>query len=361
MKYCSNCGYANEDDANFCIKCGHPFKKQEDWFYANGNRKIGPHTADEMQILYEKNIIFDTTYVWKEGLSDWTPFNQTALFKNLPKLDDDTSVRLPHRPHYQNQETIKPSLYQEPEVKRVDKTVNNVYEETPETFVVDESDDEDILVKDEQKGNADDWYYADGLQEIGPFTKDDMIRFYSEDILNEESLVHNGTKKEWMSLAEANILPTAKKQSQKAVIEKKKTWYYAIDQDTFGPFSQDEMMHFYQVGKIKPKMYVWNKGMKDWILFKDSELMPKVTINENRIIEDKVESKNHQAADFFRKKVIPGLQKMGSKLMEKSEPIEKREENVETDANSKGKKILDVLIALFIICLAAILSFVVFQ
>lgn len=327
MKYCSSCGHPNQDDANFCIKCGHPFEALDEWYYANEGRKIGPHTANEMKVLFDKNIIFNTTYVWKKGLSDWIRYEQTDLFSR------EKAVQKSNRFH-------------------------EGYEEVPETFLVDENDD-DIPLEVSPK-QEEGWHYADGIHEVGPFSKAEMIRMFSQKTINLETLVRHSHQKEWMTLSASKLLPKLKE--EKARSEEDTTWYYAVNEESYGPHSKEEMVHYYQIGKITQNMYVWNKGMRDWVLFKDSELMPRISLNKSR--SDTQEWKQNAFIVFLKEKVVPKIKELVKNAIKKDpekSAVNEPESIAAEDSGFESRNVLTILIFLFVVCLVAILSFFVFQ
>lgn len=60
-----------------------PASKKEEpnqyWYYADHSSRFGPFTDQEMLDLLENGRINGSTYIWKEGMSDWTLLRDTPL------------------------------------------------------------------------------------------------------------------------------------------------------------------------------------------------------------------------------------------------------------------------------------------
>lgn len=78
-----------------------------------------------------------------------------------------------------------------------------------------------------------------------------------------------------------------------------KVWYYAIQGDSYGPFTRSDMNHFLEDGTLTQTSYVWTKGMKEWEQWKDSAL---ATFNE---IEPKLVQENWYYVDNNNEQVGP--------------------------------------------------------
>ena len=71
------------------------------WWYADGDKKIGPVALDELQRRFEKGLVIGTSLVWREGLESWQPLNsvdelhmfQTAIPPPLPPKSDFLASR----------------------------------------------------------------------------------------------------------------------------------------------------------------------------------------------------------------------------------------------------------------------------
>ena len=45
----------------------------------------------------------------------------------------------------------------------------------------------------------------------------------------------------------------------------KKSWWYAIGQNKFGPCSSSELLKLVEQGKLFPDSLVWKEGMAKWV------------------------------------------------------------------------------------------------
>ncbi|MGM9946709.1 GYF domain-containing protein [Floccifex sp.] len=50
-------------------------------------------------------------------------------------------------------------------------------------------------------------------------------------------------------------------------------WYFVENGKSNGAYTKDEMISFYQQGRIQKNTYVWKSGLQDWISFEDSKLV----------------------------------------------------------------------------------------
>ncbi|MFO7975624.1 MAG: lysoplasmalogenase family protein [Candidatus Hydrogenedentota bacterium] len=58
-----------------------------DWYYADGNKQVGPLDGRQMGQLAQQGKITPNTLVWREGLPNWTAAKKIApnLFQNMPQ------------------------------------------------------------------------------------------------------------------------------------------------------------------------------------------------------------------------------------------------------------------------------------
>jgi hypothetical protein len=55
------------------------------WFYTRGGKKEGPVSSKELKNLADSGQLQPTDYVWKEGMTLWTPATRIkGLFPSLP-------------------------------------------------------------------------------------------------------------------------------------------------------------------------------------------------------------------------------------------------------------------------------------
>ena len=105
---CPNCQYENEESAKYCIECGtklveenkedvneveepiqetvnqgHTKDESKEWYYVVHKESVGPFSEEEMQEKIRLHTITENTYVWKEGMQDWTLLRDTAFIRGL--------------------------------------------------------------------------------------------------------------------------------------------------------------------------------------------------------------------------------------------------------------------------------------
>lgn len=139
-------------------------------------------------------------------------------------------------------------------------------EKEEETEVV-----EPIEVVDKTQEENKEWYYVENNDSKGAFTLSEMVQKIQDKILNENSLVWKASMKDWAKLKETELEEyiTHEEKDENA----NATWYYVENNDSKGPFTQEEMKAFVSQGVLSGNSYVWNAGMEDWMRLKDTELV----------------------------------------------------------------------------------------
>ena len=66
-----------------------------------------------------------------------------------------------------------------------------------------------------------------------------------------------------------------------AKLETENVWYYMDHEEKKGPFSAAKMQEMYETEIITKNTFVWETGMEDWILFRDSVFNHKEEIEDN--------------------------------------------------------------------------------
>jgi hypothetical protein len=159
------------------------------------------------------------------------------------------------------------------------------------------------------------WYVALGTRWLGPMTASDIYEKILNHKLTWAHYVWRPGQKEWNRVCDVEAFQSAvphqpDKSVQKAVQEvvrsvkgagrsvskasshlkssaknsvkkpvKKlrngdlKTWYLYYNQSQFGPFSQEEIERFIQIGKIHGRVYGWCKGMRNWVYLEQIEAL----------------------------------------------------------------------------------------
>ena len=57
--------------------------ERKEWFYARDNQQDGPVTESELHLLAHRGEIDDSTLLWKEGMSSWSPAKDIGLFTQI--------------------------------------------------------------------------------------------------------------------------------------------------------------------------------------------------------------------------------------------------------------------------------------
>ena len=79
------------------------------------------------------------------------------------------------------------------------------------------------------------------------------------------TLVWKASLKDWQKLADSEL-------NQFMRVDEEKNWYYVENNDSKGPYSQDEMKGFMDAGILSGNSFVWKTGMQDWMHLKNTEL-----------------------------------------------------------------------------------------
>lgn len=64
-------------------------------------------------------------------------------------------------------------------------------------------------------------------------------------------------------------------------VDEEKNWYYVENNDSKGPYSQDEMKGFMESGILSGNSFVWKTGMQDWTHLKIQSLQEMKCQNQN--------------------------------------------------------------------------------
>lgn len=52
---------------------------REQWFYSDAGKSYGPYSSGDLRELFQNGLIQESTYVWNEAFPDWIHFGQTEL------------------------------------------------------------------------------------------------------------------------------------------------------------------------------------------------------------------------------------------------------------------------------------------
>ena len=142
-------------------------------------------------------------------------------------------------------------------VEVVDKTEETVVEEQSKVEINNEETVESTLAKE--------WYYVENNDSKGAFTLEEMKELIESNKITGSTLVWKASLKDWQKLTDSQL-------GQFMREDEEKNWYYVENNDSKGPYSQDEMKGFLDTGILTGNSFVWKTGMQDWTRLKDTEL-----------------------------------------------------------------------------------------
>ena len=134
----------SEDLKNNETEASDSFK----WYYAKGNQPVGPNTEEEIIALYQIGRLDENSQVYQEGKDNWVTLNESDI--KLPTKNVDT----------QNESN------------------NQV---------------------------ADDWYYAENGQSVGPFSEEQMRQFLRTNKIYGETYVYKKGLPDWIPLKQSEL------------------------------------------------------------------------------------------------------------------------------------------------------------
>lgn len=105
------------------------------------------------------------------------------------------------------------------------------------------------------------WHYVKGEESVGPISQEEMQQLIQNKEINENTYVWKEGMEDWILLRDSEFMQSMKE------------WYYAQGKESVGPFTRSQMIEFLHDGIIHGNTYVWKKGMEDWTLLKNSELI----------------------------------------------------------------------------------------
>ena len=115
------------------------------------------------------------------------------------------------------------------------------------------------------KTQAKEWYYVENNDSKGAFTLEEMKELIESNKITGSTLVWKASLKDWQKLADSEL-------NEFMHVDEEKNWYYVENNDSKGPYSQDEMKGFMDAGILSGNSFVWKTGMQDWTHLKNTEL-----------------------------------------------------------------------------------------
>ena len=115
------------------------------------------------------------------------------------------------------------------------------------------------------KTQAKEWYYVENNDSKGAFTLEEMKELIESNKITGSTLVWKASLKDWQKLEDSEL-------NEFIHVDEEKNWYYVENNDSKGPYSQDEMKGFMESGILSGNSFVWKTGMQDWMHLKNTEL-----------------------------------------------------------------------------------------
>ena len=203
------------------------------------------------------------------------------------------------------------------------------------------------------------WYYVNDNNPVGPYTEQEIISLFNQNIIQKDTLVWNESLTEWISLEKSGLLNNEEKSDQEKVEETEdKIWYLAIDDKPQGPYTEEEISQKALRNEINPASMIWKEGMEEWVKIKDSmisNVLPKEEsewyyaendenhgpITETELIE-LIQKGQLSGTNLIWKQGWPNWNEVGStelsKYVTKIEPVQQIEQPVNIERNIQDKK-----------------------
>lgn len=272
MMKCDQCGFENNDDANFCANCGNVLR--EDAI----QRAMADITAAEESVqpdeqAEEVNAPEEVT-VQEETVSDKTAVTKkTETSTGFILMDEEGKEQAPR--------SLMEELAAQTERLKETEPVQEPKKEEP------------VLIQEEYQ-----WYYVDRGQSRGPFDQGLFEEMAVNGTIGPKTYIWHPGMESWMHMDETDfgrrlmsIAATAEfvtlaepeedplsrlearneqdKKEQAREEEKKQTaagseWFYVHNSRSSGPYADEVMGQFIRSGLLDANTYVWKEGMDDW-------------------------------------------------------------------------------------------------
>lgn len=163
MKKCPNCGATASDDLRYCNVCGAELTdasangSSESWYYVDNGQSRGPYDVAAFTQLITAGTVTPDTYIWTQGMSEWTPMRNTSFYSNNSSNSGSSQI-----------------------------------------------------VLDTDKGSASTdasqvWFYAINGHSFGPYSESVMGDLIAKGELNADSLVWKEGFADWLRLADTQL------------------------------------------------------------------------------------------------------------------------------------------------------------
>ena len=141
--------------------------------------------------------------------------------------------------------------------------VDKIEEEVNESEV--ETNKEESVNENESTTQVKEWYYVSNNDSKGSFSIEEMKAKITSGEINGSTLVWKASLKDWQKLEDSEL-------NEFMHVDEEKNWYYVENNDSKGPYSQEEMKGFMDAGILSGNSFVWKTGMQDWTHLKNTEL-----------------------------------------------------------------------------------------
>ena len=285
------------------------------WYVMNKNRdRQGPIKSEQELIkLYQNKKITEKSLVWNgKTVKQWTPFNQTDVFKNMQTTNKPTN-KSTNKP--KNKSTNKPqqnaanikwyvvnrnkqrqgplsedqlkNMYQH---KQIDGNCliwngNTVKQWTPLSKIFPNLQ----VIDNENKKKTDvsniRWYVVTKEKERkGPFTESQLKSLCKSKQFDGNCLVWNGeTVKQWTPLKLVTQLQSQKTVTDDGIIGNEHTWYaVTANRQRIGPLTESQLLEKLNNGELNVNSLVFNgTSVQKWTKIEDiSSLMKQISNND---------------------------------------------------------------------------------
>lgn len=266
MKKCQVCGYENNDDSVYCMRCGKPLpesdQKKKEWFYVKDDKAHGPVSIEELKNLLDKNDLSLSSLIWKNGLDKWVHYYDSELFEYPEiKLDENNNKEWFY---IQNEEKKGPVTDEE-----LKEMVNN--ETLPQQALVWKVglnrwipflDSELFQFPDIPENNEEGkiWFYSKDHRIHGPISANEIYDLVMSGQLNDRTGIWKYGMEDWVPYIESDIfeLPAILDIKEDEPVEPKDgDWFYTDGKDEYGPFNEEQIKEFYQMGIIDDDTILW--------------------------------------------------------------------------------------------------------
>lgn len=207
------------------------------WYYADGQDPVGPFTEQEMKDFFTSGKFQDNLLIYQDGSKDWIPFKDSSLKMEevaseieekavdeevVEPVDDSEDLKnneteasdsskwyyaKGNQPVGPNTEEEIIALYQ---IGRLDEN-SQVYQEGKDNWVTLNESDIKLPTKNVDTQNesnnqvADDWYYAENGQSVGPFSEEQMRQFLRTNKIYGETYVYKKGLPDWIPLKQSEL------------------------------------------------------------------------------------------------------------------------------------------------------------